>query len=464
MAIWHPDLSDRTGPHYLRIVEAMAADIASGTLAPGTRLPPHRELAYRLGLSANTTSRAYAEATARGFLKGEVGRGTFVRQPSPPAPGTEPADLTRPAAGPIDLSRNLPPPGTAAEVLAASLAALGRSQDLRPLVDYRSDGSDEAQAEAGIAWMRRAGLQTLSAEVIVTHGAQNGIFLTLMALTSPGDVVAVEALTYAPIKAMAERLGLRLVPLPMDENGACPDALAALCASHAVRAAYLMPTLQTPTTVSMPEERRRALAEVARRDGLVVIEDDVFGHLVPEPVPPLATHLPESTVYATSISKCLAPGLRVGFLRAPDSLAGAIRSALALTTWMVPPLVVEIAARWIADGTADTLTARQRAAVARRQEIARSTLEGVPLSASPWGMHLWLALPEGWSGEGFCATAAARGVKVTDAGAFATDPRSAPAAVRLCLSHEADEGRLRQGLEIVRALLHEPPSAASLII
>lgn len=464
MAIWLPELAGRRGPKYLRIVEALAEDIASGALPPGTRLPPHRDLAYALDVSPNTTSRAYGEGVARALIQGEVGRGTFVRAPVGPGPQGEPADLRRPAGGPIDLSRNLPCPGIAGTALAETLAALGRSGRLAALTDYQTEPGPAHHAEAAVSWLERCGVNAGADEVAITHGAQHGLLCALMAATRPGDLLLAEALAYAPVKAMADRLALKLKAVPLDGEGMCADALEAICRDHAAKALYLTPTLQTPTTATMGPDRRARIAETVRRHGLTLIEDDVFGLLKPERPQPVAALAPERTVYLTSTSKCLGPGLRVGFVRAAAPLAPAIRNAVGLTCWMPAPLMVEIAARWIADGTADRLTDRQRAEAARRQAIAAALFTDHAIRADPHGLHVWLPLPTGWSAAAVTAEAAVRGVRIVDGAAFAIDPGARPPAVRLCLSHEPDSDRLTRGLRTLRTILMEAPAGPPLVL
>ena len=464
MAIWQLSLEGRQGPKYLRIVEALAGDIAAGRLQPGTRLPPHRELAYLLGISPNTTSRAYAEAVSRGLLRGEVGRGTYVRESGPRPPDADGADMLRPHAGPIDLSRNLPFPGIAETYLARTLTELGQSPRLQALLSYQTESDLHHHADAAIDWLGRVGLAAHRDEVVITNGAQHGLLASLMAVVQSGDVLLTEELTYAPVKAMAERLSLKLAAAPIDDGGLCPEAFDRICRTHAVKALYVTPTLHTPTTVTMDEERRRAVVETARRHDVLLIEDDVFGPLVPDRPSPVAGLAPERTIYITSTSKCLAPGLRVGFVRAPRSLAAGIRGAVNLSCWMPPPLMAEVASRWIADGTADKLTAIQRREAERRQDIARDIFAGHAVRADRQGFHLWLELPPAWTAEDFRAEAARRDVKITAGGVFAARPDVRSRAVRLCLSHEPDAARVESGLQTLRRILEDTTTRSELVL
>lgn len=461
MAIWHPDLTGRRGPRYLQIVEALAEDIASGLLPAETRLPPHRELAWRLGLSPNTTSRAYAEAVRRALLRGEVGRGSYVRgRGTLPRDGAA-GDLRRETGGPVDLARNLP---LAELPVRRTLAAIAREGGIAALLDFQSEADLARHTAAAALWLRLCGLEAAPEEITVTSGAQHGLFCALMALMRPGDLLLVEALSYPPLRAMADRLGLRLQAVAMDAAGIDPSALEAACRGAQARALYLVPTLQTATTATLAPARRQEIAALARHHDLMLIEDDVFGLLKPDRPAPLATLAPERTVYATSVSKCLAPGLRVGYLRAPLHLGPALRQAVNLSQWMTPPLTAEIAARLVLDGSAGAMIAAQRRAAAHRQRIARAVLGGRDFIADPQGLHLWLPLPAGWRADLFRAEAERRGVLVAEAQSFALNPADGPEAVRLSLSQEPVEARLQAGLAVIAGLLDQPPVRARMMV
>lgn len=453
MAIWVPSLEGRRGTRALALVDAMRADIVAGLLTPGDRLPPQRDLAYRLGLSPHTVMRAYAEAARRGYVRGEVGRGTYVCSPdSRQQTGEDPA-LSRPETGPVDFSRNLPFAGGSGQALAATLADLVRAGGLADYLDHERNDVALRHRQAGAAWIARIGLSTGVEQIILTCGAQQGIFATLAAVLHPGDVLLTEALTYAPVKSIARHLGVRIVGLPMDGDGVLPEAVDAACRQHPARALYFTPTLQTPTAVTMGERRRRTIAQLADAHDLILVEDDVFG-LLPQYRPdPVAAFAPQRSVFVTGLSKIAAPGLRVGFVHAPDRLVGAIRTAVTMSSWMPPPLMSEIAAQWVVDGTAEKLKEDQRAHAAGRQAMARGALAGFKYHTDPYGSHLWLSLPEHWQADAFSAVAANLGVLVTPASSFVVTGNQASSAVRLCLSHEASDEKVTRGLKILARLL-----------
>jgi DNA-binding transcriptional MocR family regulator len=454
MTIWEPDLRERRGPRYLAIAEALAEDAGAGRLRAGARLPTHRELADRLKVTVGTVTRAYAEAARRGLVSGEVGRGTFVRVPARPAvsPAAEP--------GLVDLSANLPPGADGdgeAGALARTLERLARRKDLARLLAYPPDGGAREHREAGAEWVRRSGMSTPSDRVLVSSGSQHGMTAVFTALFGPGDVVAAEALTYPGMKTLAGLLSLRLQPIALDQHGLRPDALAAACRARRLKAVYCVPTLQNPTTALMPEARRQEIAAVARAHGVLIVEDDVHGRLLARPPRPLSAFAPERSVYLTGTSKVLAPGLRVGFIVAPEALVPRIGAAIRGTTWMAAPLMAEIAMRWIADGTAEAIVARKRKEAAARQRLAVDVLERFDVMTHPGAYHLWLPLAEPWRGETFAEAARRRGVAVTPAAAFSVGRGASPDAVRVCLGAARDGKELERGLQVLAALLAGSP-------
>ncbi|MEM7524055.1 MAG: PLP-dependent aminotransferase family protein [Pseudomonadota bacterium] len=461
MAIWVPDLAGRKGPKYLQIVEVMAEEIADGRLPVGARLPPHRELAYQLQLSPNTTNRAYAEAVRRSLLRGEVGRGTFVRS-LVDLDDAEPETLRRSESGPIDLSRNLPLAGLAERYIADVMRDIARDAQMATLLDYQTDGDLERHREAGRIWLSGCGLEADLDCVVPVAGGQHGIICALMALLRPGDLLLTEALTYTPVLAMADRLNLQTAAVALDAEGVKPDSFEAWCQTANPKAFYLTPTLQEPTGATLSAARREAIGAIARRHDVIVIEDDVFGAIKPDKPSPIACFAPDHTLYITSLSKAVAPGLRVGFLKAPAKLAGALHQSVNLSVWMTSPINLEIAKRLIGDGTAGLLTQKQCELAGRRQRL---TAEALGAEHSPAeGYHVWLNLPDGWRSDVFAADCAQMGVLVSEGRQFAQDAKGAPEAIRFCVSHEVSEARLKKGVEIIADILARRPSGSRLSI
>jgi DNA-binding transcriptional MocR family regulator len=366
--------------------------------------------------------------------------------------------------GPIEFTLNLPSAGGSADALAQTLDSLQGSAALSSYLDYQTDSDLKRHTEAGAAWIGQIGLEASGDDVILTNGAQHGLMVALLSVMRPGDVLLTESMTYAPIMAMAQHLGLKLFPVAMDGEGLLPDALDTACRITAAKTLYCLPTLHTPTTITMKADRRQDIAETARKHELIIIEDDVFGFLPQDRPPPIACFAPERTLFITSVSKSLAPGLRVGYLHAPSKFRRSLRTAVSLSCWMPPPLMAEIASQWIDEGTAKRINDLQRTEAQIRQRIARRILAAHGSEADPFGLHLWLPLPAHWRPNSFRVAAEKQGVKVLTGEIFAVEQANAPRAIRLCLSHEPTRERMTRGLEIVAELLSEKDDPGVLVV
>jgi DNA-binding transcriptional MocR family regulator len=454
---WQPDLAQQRGPLYRAIADALASDIRAGRLPVGTRLPTHRDLAWNLKVTVGTVTRAYAEAERRGLISGEVGRGTYVR---PTSTVTDPALKGEPL-GPdfVDLCLNRPQTGEEPALVAKGLREIAESPDLEALLQYQPHAGRAVDRTAGARWIARSGLKTSPAQVLVTQSGQNAVASVLSAVTQPGDTVAVESLTYPGVRSAASLLSLRLAPAAMDEQGLLPEAVAALCRGGSVKALYTLPSLHNPTATVLSLERRRALAEIARAHGIALVEDDVYGFLLKDGPPPLASLAPERSFYITSTSKSMAPGLRIGYVHGPEEAVDRVAAALRATIYMATPLMAALATRWIEDGTADRLVEQKRAEIVARQKLAREMLAGSRLTGHPAAPHLLLWLPEGWRAEAFEAAARREGVGVTAATAFWLGRSNPPNAVRLCLGTPVRRAEVVRGIERIASLLKRPPQA-----
>ena len=454
MTIWLPKLAERNGPLYLAIADQLACDLEAGRIKPGDRLPTHRELAWKLGVTVGTVTRAYAEAERRGLVAGEVGRGTFIRERSPDLPSSAPQIGDDEF---VDLGRSFPADTRPHMVVARLLGEIATAPELPQLLSYATTLGLPAHRAAGSTWLARSGLPATPSEIVVTNGAQHAITIAMAAVARAGDTVLSEQLTFYGMKSVATLLSLRLHGVAMDEHGLIPDALEAACRQVTPKALYCIPTLQNPTAAIMPAERRQAVAEICRRHGVVVVEDDIYGFLSTGGPPPLTSFAPDNSIYLTSLSKSVAPGLRVGYLRAPAELLDRIGSSLRTTMWMATPLMAEIASRLVRSGEAGRLADTQRAEAIARQAMAQERLAGFEFATHPASFHLWLTLPEPWRREEFTAQARRRGVGLASAEAFAVGRAPVPHAVRLAPVAARDRASLDRALVTIANLLREPP-------
>jgi DNA-binding transcriptional MocR family regulator len=390
-------------------------------------------------------------------VSGEVGRGTFVRNREVPAHMPLPVDAEDDASL-VELGINAPatPEGDpASQALRRSLEELGRTSRLAELLAYQPAAGTTAHRVAGAAWASRFGLRVKPEQVVVCAGGHHAMEVALAAITRPGDTLATEALTYPGVKVLARRFQLRLQGVAMDAQGLVPEAFEAACRGGAVRLLYTQPTCHNPTGALLPEERRRRIAEVARQYGVLVLEDDAYGLLPEQRPPPLAAFLPEASYFIAGVSKLLTPGLRIGYLVAPARARGErLAEEVGLASLMTTPLMAEVLARWVEDGTADELVVRQRQEVRERVELTRTLLGDAVLRGARVPLyHLWLGLPEGRRSEEFVAQARRNGVSVTSSDLFTAGQGPAPAAVRVCIGAPRTRAQLERGLRRLREVL-----------
>jgi DNA-binding transcriptional MocR family regulator len=223
-----------------------------------------------------------------------------------------------------------------------------------------------------------------------------------------------------------------------------------------------MPRLQNPTSAVMLERRRKQIAAVAEKHRLVIIEDDTYGFLSPEREP-LAAILPERTIFITSLSKSLFPGLRLGCAVPPAPLVEKVTSAVWATMINTSPIGADIMSSWIEDGTAARIADWKRHEVAARQQITRRILQGERMQTQPSSPHVWLQLPVKWDSDSFTGHARSRGVVVNPAHQFATGDVY-PRAVRLCIGTPRTRAGLEQALSRVLDALRDRAPAARVVV
>ncbi|PRA32908.1 aminotransferase-like domain-containing protein [Pseudomonas poae] len=434
---------------YKSLVDTFADAIRSGKMPPGTRLPTHRQLAAEHGLALVTASRVYSELEAMGLVSGETGRGTFVREIALP-PGQGSGQMTL-ATGMLDLNFNYPSLPGQAELLRTALRQLALSGDLEALLRYQPHAGRLHERATMARHLLSRGLTVEAEQVLVVSGAQHGLAVTLMALLKPGDVIAVDALTYSGFKVLAETLHLEMVAIPVSADGPDLDYLQGLCRKRPVRAVYSMPTLHNPLGWVMSLAQRERLVSIARQHNLMIIEDAAYAFLVADAPPPVATLAPERTVYVGGLSKSVATGLRVGFVAAPAAWMGKLERTIMATTWNVPGVMSAIAVAWIEDGTVTRLEAQKREDAQARQVLAAQVLNGVDYISHPSSYFLWLPLAEDVRADQVAMTLQREQVWVSTAEPFAVSAH-VPHALRLALG-SVDLTALHDALAKVRQVL-----------
>lgn len=460
MTKWHPDPGQLRRPVYISLADQFTAAIKSGKLVKDDKLPAHRDLAYDLKISIQTVSKAYDVLARRGLVSGEVGRGTYVKAggAAPPSPY-----IAERLANEIDLSIVTPvcTPFHLKQMKDA-LHLIGDSLSPAAALSFRPNTIFPRHNEAAARWLSTLGVETTPRNLLVTNGASSAFAAALLSAAGPGAILAAEEICYHVIRPLADYLGIRVRPIAADADGMVPEALEEACLRDEVRAVTLQPNLANPTASLMPEGRRRAIVETARRHDVTIIENDVFGPLLSRRPRPIAAMAPERTVYITGFTKVALPGLRIGYVAAPDHLAATIANRHLMANWMATPVMAEIATLWLGDGTMQALVDWQREALGQRHRIVSKALEGAAYRAHPEGLHFWLPLPPEHDELAFVSQARTRGVAVAPSTPFSLSGNPA-GAVRVSVgATEADE--LRAGLDILASLLRAAPDRSVLAL
>jgi DNA-binding transcriptional MocR family regulator len=434
----------------------MKEAIGDGRLPGGTQLLPHRTLAYKLGISVHTVGKAYDELKRQNLVDGQIGRGTYVLDPN--LSSSQPFLMERDSQEIIDLSISRPLYDTLhVDLIQQSLQSLPDSLSHETYLACLPNIGLPAHREAGVQWLARCGLETVPNSIIMTNGVCHGMATALSAIARPGEVIVTDMTAHHLIVSLCAYLGYRLQGLEMDEEGATPDAFEAACVQQNVKVFFSVPTAANPMVNIASEDRRRALVAIARKHDVTIIEDDAWGPLISNRPPPIASIAPERTIYLTSFTKCTLPGMRAGYLVAPDNLLPVITGRLIVFSWMATPLISELASRWIEDGTADQLVSWQQKALSERLQITQDEMAGLTWQGHPNSLHFWLQLPGEWDVGTLVEHACAIGVAVAPTRPFMT-PNSPPInAVRIAVGGTQGATRFRQGLIRLRDLLKRAP-------
>ena len=441
---------------YKRLVKAIASDIESSALASGARLPPQREVAADLEISVQTVTNAYKELERQGLIRCEVGRGSFVAARVTETMSNYMLDNAERSVVDFSIARIVHTAEHDA-MWRKVCATLATVEDQPWIRAFRPIAGFEHHRQAGAAWLASLNMPVSANALLVTNGAAHGIFLALASIVGPGDTVLCESLTDHGVIGSANVLGFTLKGLEIDEHGIRPEHFEEMCDSERVSALVCTPTLNNPTVALMPDSRRRAIARIAQRYGVYVIEDDVYGALPAKAHTPIASLIPDLAFYCTSMTKSVLSGLRTGYLTMPPRLALRAESVLRVSSWMATSPIAEVATRWINDGTAQRLVEIQRERLAARQAIVREALGAYVLGSHPHALSVWLRVPDYWQADRITRELRNRDIAVTSPDPFLVRGAERPNAVRLCVGAEVSDVTFKSAVETMRAVFEQYP-------
>jgi GntR family transcriptional regulator / MocR family aminotransferase len=416
-----PMADRKSGPLHVRLTNTLRDAIRSGRLPAGSALPPSRQLAADLECSRWVVTEAYEQLAAEGYLQARIGSATRVRG-SDYSPSPAPSDIVSPIERPrFDFAPGLP--DLSAFPRAAWIRAWREVVATVPHTElaYPLQGGHPRLRLVLAEYARRVrGAVVRTEDVTITTGILDGITQVTRALAAEGlQQVAVEDPCWRPLRHGVRRSGLGVVSVTVDEGGIRTDELA----EKAVRAAVVAPAHQFPTGVVLTSERRRALVDWARRADGLILEDDYDGEFRYDrrPIGAMQGVDPDHVALFGSVSKTLAPGLRLGWMITPPRWTDVLRSQLPRGS--TPSVLDQLAlARFIETGAYDRhLRLCRRRYRARRDRLVAATaaqFPGFALSGAAAGMHIVLDLPAELSASSIVVAAGSRGVRVMDLGSW----------------------------------------------
>ncbi|MHC1723143.1 MAG: PLP-dependent aminotransferase family protein [Aminipila sp.] len=448
---WKPTINKEKRSFYRILASQLEEDIVKGKLMPGTKLPPQRELADFLDINVSTVSKAFKVCELKGLLSAIVGSGTYVSFDAL----SNARLLAENTPTQIIQMGTTVPDYDANEFIMQMLKKMVREQGKENLFSYASPSDSLWQKDAAVLWMEKCGFNTKNENILFANGGQNAIVAILIGLFKYGDKIGVAPHTYSDMKAAANMLGIQLVPINFingKNNKLDSEDLVYTCRKNNVKGIYIIPDHQNPTTHTMSAKARKELARIASEQGIVVIEDGTY-HLMSRSKVAIAALAPENTVYIASLSKAIAPGLRLAYVAAPEQYKTQISNALYNMNITVSPLMAGLAARLIISGQVDKILEIHRKKNIMRNEKVNKYLYEYDCRGETTGIFRWLLLPKQISGADFEALAFKHGVQVYAAERFAVGNTVPERAVRVAVCGTASIEELEQGLRIIKKLL-----------
>ncbi|SDY01031.1 GntR family transcriptional regulator [Citreimonas salinaria] len=446
------------GPKYMALARAIRGAVRNAALAPGDRLPPVRGLAGRIGVTPGTVARTYSLLCDEGVLQATVGRGTFVAGEGISA---EPAIRLSPRR--FDLTAwRWPDMGQSALIRAALARATGGEYAALRHAVYPPGSDDDAAPRAMLGWLDTERTGTIRIEDIqLTHGAQAAVQTVMHAvLRGARPVVLVDELSAPVFARVAGLLRAEVVAVPMDREGVLPRALDDVVSGTGAQLLCTASEAHDPTTLSTPRARREAIAAVARRHDLHVLDYDCTRTGAADG-PGYRALLPERGWHVGMVAASLSPWLEAGLVVAPVGQAARLKQVAddAGTSLRAPfadaqaALLDKVEMRDVHDRARDELNRYLSAAG-----------EALKAHRPVWrrdAAHLWLPLPRGWTASGFVAAASAAGVTVSPATDFALPDAHAPRAVRIAIDAQIAFDCFVHAITILADLLDRGPQATA---
>ena len=444
---WKPEINKSDKALYRSLAAKLESDIKNGILMPGTKLPPQRELAKFLDLNVSTVSKAFKLCELKGLISATAGSGTLVAYDA----------LTRDhlltdADNIIDMG-SISPDNSANELILQQLKCMLNEQGAEKWFSCNRLGESEWQKEAAVMLMKKCGYETSREKILFAAGGQNALVAVLAGIFSHGDKIGVDNHIYPGIKTAADMLGIQLVPIRPSGGSMDADALMYYCKKEDLKGVYLIPDCQDPTTNTMSFTQRKIIASVIKEQKIWLIEDASYSLMNDRPISPVASFIPEQSVYITSLSKSLAPGLQIGYASVPISVKSSISRALSNLNVSISPLMAELSARLIVSGQIDIIIREHKNKTRERNELFNRYFPSNIYRGNENSIFRWLHLKGSIKGTYFEQAALDKGVQVYAAERFAVGNTAAERAVRVAICAPESVEELEAGLKILHDIM-----------
>lgn len=436
---------------YLRIASVLSSKISEGYFEAGEWLPSHRSLATTFDVNLTTVTKSLNYLKERGIISSRAGKGTVVRgraldhtPPSYDVPDSPPEiDLsvhTQTLASVSHILRD-----GSKEIIAAATSEMDR---------YFPATGDRQAIDTAMKWLNSRSFYSRDVHVAVTAGAQHALLVAMAACMQRGDIILAPRLVYQGVKSAAKMLGLGILPVEIDNEGIVPSDLERSLRNPRVKALFIMPNFDNPTATTTTESRKSAIAGIAKRHSLILIEDDVYRSLAAEELGSIHSRYPEGTFYFSSLSKIISPGCRFGFLAYPPAFSSAVATASRGSIWM-PDRYSLALARWLIEsGAGEEIINLVRKSHAHRHAIALKVLGPNLSTKNPASNIIWLPLDSHIQASLMKDRLSARGVGVSASDVFKIGESTDSNGIRIYKSSARDDEEWEIALRTIAKQLH----------
>lgn len=447
---WRPDKNALKRPVYLSLASLLEQDITSGLLAPGTKLPPQRELADFLDVNFTTITRAYKICETKGLIYAVTGSGTFV---SPNATRSVTISKDKISVDCIDLGFVASFEQSNPIVVLAAKKVMEKNY-VEKLFNYNNPTGIPHHKTAGISWMKAFGIEADVENMAIVSGAQNALAITLFALFEPGNRIAVDIFTYANFIEISKMYRIQLVPILGDEYGMLPSELDRQCHLLDIHGIFLMPSCSNPTTVIISEHRKKELAAVIREHHLILIEDEIYAFLtagiIDDYKSPMFQLLPDRTVYICSTSKSICSGLRVAYIVFGEDFRDRIEKAIFNINVKTSSLDAEIITELILTGRAKDIVDEKKRLAQAANSLFSTYFPQASCNGHPLSFYRWLPISSHDTAVQIESSLQSQGICVFHSDRFVSGASMPEKFLRVALASTNSLQELKTGLEILK--------------